>query len=265
MDYELFRNLAQAKLMKHQEEMREELTAATMYQPVKKDILIVVKDQLLYVENCIKSIYQNTDDFELYVWDNGSDEETINYLRSIDEPNFHLTRVEENQGFIIPNNRLAEQGESPFVILLNSDTLVRPGWDQAMIGWIQQQGDSVVGYMGSKLDEEGKGGKVAYGKDADYICGWCMCVPRSICEQHKLFDEVNLQFAYGEDSDFCFRVREIGGTVYSLHLDLVVHFENKTSNQLRSEGCYFHEPFEANHAYICSRWAKFLGTQQEAG
>lgn len=263
MDYESFQKLAKVKMIKHQEEIRQEVTAAILCSKVKKDILVVVKDQLLYVKNCIESIYKNTEDFELYVWDNGSEKETASYLRSIDKPNFHLTRVEENAGFIVPNNRLMEQGKSPYVILLNSDTIVYSMWDQALIGWIQHQGDSVVGYMGSKLDQDGKGGQVFYGSEADYICGWCMCMPRSTCEKHGLFDEVNLQFAYGEDSDFCFRVQEAGGSVYSLHADLVVHFENKTSNQLRSEGHDFSEPFEANHDYIRSRWVRFLGTQQD--
>lgn len=258
MDYQSFRNLAQAKLLRHQNEIRQELTAATMYKPVKKDILIVVKDQLLHIKNCIESIYKNTEDFKLYVWDNGSKKETADYLNSIKESNYHLTRVEENEGFIIPNNRLAKQGKSPFVILLNSDTVVHPRWDHAMIGWIQNQGDTVVGYMGSKLDDQGKGGQVAYGRDADYICGWCMCMPRQVCELHGLFDEVNLQFAYGEDSDFCFRVIEAGGSIYSLHVDLVIHFENKTSSQLRIEGCDFSGPFEANHEYIRSRWSHFI-------
>ena len=68
--------LTTANLTKYGKEIRDELAIALKYRPVKKDILMVVKDQLTYTKSSIESIYENTEDFELYVWDNGSDEET---------------------------------------------------------------------------------------------------------------------------------------------------------------------------------------------
>lgn len=265
MDYISFQRLAQEQIAKYPVEIHEELDVSKKYKTEEKDILIVVKDQLSYVQSCIESIYRNTQNFKLYVWDNNSKEETAKYLDGLKaiKDNFQLWRSESNEGFILPNNYLAARGVSPYVILLNSDTIVFPGWDQVMIAWLQQKDDSVVGYMGSKLNHEGKGGCVAYGHNADYICGWCMCMPRTICKKYGPFDQENLTFAYGEDSDFCFRVQEDGKSVYSLHIaGLVLHFGNKTSNQLRAEGYDFRESFEANHDYIRSRWARFLGTQQ---
>lgn len=259
MDHKEFKNLVKHKMLHSQDQLKKELLVSARYKKTKKDILIVVKDQLEYVKQCIESIYENTEDFNLYVWDNDSKPETSNYLNELmlANDNVELCKSSVNEGFIVPNNALAARTKSPYIILLNSDTLVRPGWDKALIGWLQQEGDdAAVGYMGSKLNEEGKGGEVAYGYDADYICGWCLCFSRKTYEEHGLFDEENLEFAYGEDADYSLRLKEAGKQVYALHLDLVLHFENKTSLQLQKEGFSFKEAFDKNHAYIKQRWTK---------
>ena len=168
-----------------------------------------------------------------------------------------LVRSEENQGFIIPNNRLAKLTSSPYIILLNSDTKVTAGWSEMMLGWSHYKGVAQVGCQGYKLNEECKGGKVSYGYDSDYVSGWCQCIPRRVYEQFGLFDEDNLAFAYGEDADLSLRLQEAGEIVYGLHADPVIHFENKTVNAVSKERNML-ESFEANHAYLRTRWGSFL-------
>jgi hypothetical protein len=74
-----------------------------------KDILVVVHNQLEYTKKCVDTIYSSTDNFHLYIWDNGSDEETHNYLQEqqLNRKNFHFVRNDDNIGFIKPNNELA--------------------------------------------------------------------------------------------------------------------------------------------------------------
>lgn len=242
------------------EEIRRELVCAAACEPAEKDILVVVHDQLPYLEACIESIRCETQDYRLYVWDNGSSAETASWLAS--QPDIHLVRWETNEGFIIPNNRLISLGSSPYVILLNSDTIVLSGWDRAMLGYLQQNADvAQVGYIGGYI-EGGKGSRFGYGSQVDYIPGWCFCIPRPIYNKFGLFDEENLEFAYCEDADFSLRLQEAGLRIHALHLDLVYHHENKTISEVaKVRDC--RTTFEKNHRYLDARWGDFLSRKSK--
>ena len=244
------------------EAMIEELLAQANYSPVMKDIVVVVRNQFDYVKKCIDSIFSNTNNFCLYVWDNGSDPETANYLKSLDGNGVFVVRSEVNEGFIIPNNRLVSQGESPYIILLNSDTEVKSGWDEALIGWLQNNSSTgIVGYEGGLINKEGMGVNVNTGFEVDYITGWCLAMSRNTYSEIGLFDEQNLKFAYCEDTDLGLRVKEHGLGVYALNLELVLHHANITSRVVSRERNMKPE-FIANHEYIRRRWKQYLSEQR---
>ncbi len=322
------------KMENCQASMKDELLCSAKYEKAGKDILIVVHNQLDYVKKCIESIKENTENYNIFIWDNASDQETREYLKSISkfydreeyrhsyswgeaagiEPDdamlgkdgsIMVLRSEENIGFIEPNNRLFELGLSDYVILLNSDTEVKPDWDKAMIGWLQQNENvGQTGYMGGILNDEFRGGKIDFGSNVDYICGWAMCIRRDLLDgwfdriMHsqlnkiqlatrvhpsnkkrffpskldedpfsKLFDQKNLKFAYAEDADLSLRIKEHGFDIYALHLDLVVHHENKTIkavNQSPDKGGLkidLKKTFHENHEYLKKRWSNFEALQ----
>lgn len=229
-----------------------------------KDILIVVRNQLSYIKPCIESIYQHTKNFKLYIWDNDSEKETRDYLVEVSKnSNVKLHRSGNNRGFIFPNNRLAELGSSDYIILLNSDTIVQPGWDTAMIGYLKSNLECAqCGYLGGFLNEEGRGGDAyGWGGDVDFIAGWCFCISRNLWKKYRLFDEINLDFAYGEDSDYSLRLREKGHKIYALHLNLVTHFGNKTIAVVQHEKDV-KTTFENNHEYLSKRWETYLSTKK---
>lgn len=244
--------------------VQSELLAASTAKNEFKDILIVVKDQLPYLRACVDSIFNNTSNFNLYVWDNDSSAETRAYLQKLTLRNnvfLHLNK--RNDGFLSPNNRLAEKTVSPYLILLNSDTEVKPQWDLVMLGWMQQHNTSIVGYGGVKLNQECKGYAAAFGTAADFISGWSLCFARSTYEKIGLFDEQNLKFAYGEDADFSLRCKEAGGSIYALYSGLVIHHQNKTSLEMSKDPEYlrwFSTIFEENHAYLRQRWMGKIGS-----
>jgi len=246
----------------HQTQIMDELMTGTKYQPVAKDILIVVHNQMDYLQRCVESLYQHTHDFHLYIWDNGSDSVTQAYLWDISKNgNVTVVRSEENRGFIVPNNLLAVMGANPYMILLNSDTEVMAGWDQPLIAWLQQNPDvGATGYQGCVLDERGKGGTIRFGYEVDYISGWCLCIPRAIYDEIGLFDEAHLDFAYGEDCDFSLRLKESGRRVYAFHMTQVAHFENKTITVIaQGKPQWLQDHFDHNHQYLRERWSAFLG------
>lgn len=243
------------------EKIKQELLCVDLAKGIEKDILIVVHNQYEYIRNCVYSIYKNTKNFNLFIWDNKSDDQTSNYLKSLSEKNknIKLYRSEENVGFIIPNNTMIKDATSPYIILLNSDTEVKPMWDKVLIGFLKKDPEvAVVGFQGAKMNSQGLGESKHWGYDIDYVCGYCMCFSKKTYEQFGLFDDVNLKFAYCEDSDFCMRIREKNKKIYACYAaDLVVHFGNKTSLEVIKHND-FSPIIRDNINYIQNRWSKYL-------
>jgi GT2 family glycosyltransferase len=242
----------------------DELTQQATYEfsetQYKIDIIIVCHNQLNYMKKCVETIYENTKHFNLFIWDNASDSPTADYLKGL--KNVYLERSEENLGFIIPNNILFKKGTSPYVIFLNSDTEVMKGWDTALLGWLVNKPEyGQVGYLGGLLDSTGQGGKAWCGEDIDYVCGWCFALSRKTGENFGLFDDKNLEFAYGEDADLSIRITEAGYKIRALHLNLVHHHGNATISEVKlKRDCK--TTFERNHQYIRHHWSNYLANKR---
>lgn len=251
-------NPVQEHLRIYQDELIMELRWAQAAVNVSKDILIVVHNQCEFVRKCIQSIQQHTTNYQLCLWDNASDEETKEYLRSVDAV---LIESPANIGFGEPNNQLAKIGDGEYLILLNSDTLVFPLWSEALLGFLQHNPDySQVGYLGGWLDENGRGGRADWGSKIDYVMGFCSCISRCTYGKYGLFDSV-YEFAYCEDADFSLRLQLLGEKIHALHLMLVHHYGNKTIQAVVKEGKVdVASTFQRNHDTLKARWSSYLAS-----
>ncbi len=250
----------------HFDKVKSELLVAEKVEPVWKDIIIVVHDQLDYFKACVESLQATTKNYHLYVWDNASKPDTMQYtldlvMQSCKTEDWKITvhRSKENVGFIGPNNEMAAMGTSPYIILLNSDTKVFEHWDTAMIGHIQQNPDvGQVGYWGGHMGPDGRGFGGSNGYEVDYIPGWCFCIERETYDKLGLFNP-QLKFAYCEDADLSLRLKEAGKRIYALHAPLVHHYQNKTIVEVEKEGeVDVRSSFDENHMYLKTRWANYL-------
>lgn len=247
---------------------QNELAVLDQYKPGHKDIIIVVKDQYDYIRKCVDSIFKYTEDFNLYIWDNGSQPQTASYLEELSKrKNIAVFRSPDNQGFLLPNNRMVEKSDSPYIILLNSDTEVKENWDKALIATLQTDANTAVsGYMGGVLNEQATPLSNNLGYQIDYVCGYCMCFSRATYRHYGLFDE-NLKFAYFEDSEFCIRLKEKGLKLYALHLDLVLHYENKTIQEVASDQNiqqFLAANFQHNQQYVLNKWKDYFAKRRVA-
>lgn len=245
----------------HLSAVRAELQAAEEADDPTKDIIVVVRDQPEYLRECVETVRANTKNYNLFVWDNASGEETRRLVeRLAEEPNVTTVRSGTNRGFIEPNNELAGWGDGEYIVLLNSDTKVFDMWDRAMTAFLKANPDvAQVGYWGGHMGPDGRGFGGANGYDIDYIPGWCFCLSRKTYEEFGLFDAENLRFAYCEDADLSLRLKEAGKKVYALHAPLVHHYQNKTVVQVEREGeIDLAATFATNHEYLRRRWADYL-------
>ena len=106
---------------------------------IEASIVIPVYNKWDLTRNCLKSIASNTDKskIEIIVVDNASTDVTQNGCSFLGKQlfgdAFHYIRNEINRNFAGASNQGAEFAQGEFVIFLNNDTEVQPGWYQPLI------------------------------------------------------------------------------------------------------------------------------------
>jgi hypothetical protein len=165
-----------------------------------------------------------------------------------------------------------------FVVLLNNDTVVRPGWLDALVE--RAEDDADVGLVGAKLVfPDGRlqeaGGIVwrngsawhygrgdnpdspAYGfpRDVDYCSGACLLVRREILDALGGLDTRYVP-AYYEDVDLAFAARQLGYRVVYEPRAVVCHVEGGTSGVDPHAGVKRHQ--ELNREVFRLKWEPAL-------
>ena len=115
-------------------------------------VVIPVFNQSHHTERCLQSLLENsTELLQVCIIDNGSVDQTQSVLKK-----FHLLFThagidfieivnEKNVGFGRACNQGIRQATAEFVAVLNNDTWVMPGWDQALRNALEEKKLSVVG------------------------------------------------------------------------------------------------------------------------
>ena len=88
------------------------------------------------VDDCLRSVLAYTPLLSrLIVVDDASDGHVASWLDALalQDSRITIVRHERNQGFVRACNRGIGESTAPFVCLLNSDTIVTPGWLEAMV------------------------------------------------------------------------------------------------------------------------------------
>jgi ADP-heptose:LPS heptosyltransferase len=204
-------------------------------------IIILAWNQLSYTKICIESIKKQTDrrKYDLIVIDQGSTDGTLDYLvKELDGPGDTIIINTVNKGFSGGNNQGLQIAKTEFVLMLNNDCKIeRAGWldlltdasckckDVGLFGAICMKGapDNI-----KKMFDH-----VGPGKETDrwgYIEGWCLFGKRDLFLKLGGFD-MRFNPAYGEDSDMCFRVKEMGLKIKAVKLP-IRHYGSKSKGQL---------------------------------
>jgi hypothetical protein len=234
-------------------------------------VIVLMWNNAQLTIRCLSSILERSvfPSLEVVLVDNGSDrhewEEVDRWLTERHAVNVIKVRTGANLGFAGGNNVGLMKASGEFLIILNNDTEVIPGWIHRVLRHFRQ--NTKLGLLGVSTDNIGNEGRVAlpgcqsqhwFGRamsgylarppmllDVKTVAFFCVAMRRTLIDQVGLLDE---KFDTGmfEDDDYCRRVENAGLDI-NVARDIFVHHEHMaTFSQL--EDSVLEKIFERNRS-----------------
>lgn len=202
---------------------------------------------------------------QIVVVDNGSADGSADAIAA-EHPDVTLVRSLENLGFARGNNLGFRHAEGEYIVLLNSDTIVLDGAISRLVEYLDEHADvGVVG--GQQLDGDGNfcpsgnwfpslwtdlsivvglhkhrwwflEHKLPLARlwfqtetgDVDWVGGSFVAVRRRVLDEVSVLPEEF--FMYGEDVEWCWRIKHAGWRIAYVHGAPIIHLENRSADLL---------------------------------
>ena len=222
-------------------------------------ILVPAYNHLTTTLECLASIAASMGDddpsFEVIVADDASTDDSARVLSGI--PHIKVVTQPENKGFLLNCNSAATHARGRYLLLLNNDVQVTPGWLGALVrcyestagagavgpkivypsGWLQEAGtrlrrDGTSEMIG--LNDDPARAQYGYQRNVDYCSGACLMIAVDDFRALGGFDSLYAP-AYCEDSDLCMRLRSMGKQIVYCPDSVVVHHLSRTSDEMESD------------------------------
>lgn len=225
-------------------------------------IIILDYNGLHDTKKCLQSLLNSTYKyFRVLVVDNGSEKNEAKVLAAMfRNKRFTFLRLTKNRGFSGGNNEAFKHVRSKYVVLLNNDVEVPPGWLQPLVRamekdktiaavqpkilWLKKkQYFDYSGACGGFIDifgypftrgrifqtiekDEGQYNKMT---EIFWASGAAMMIRKKILDQEGPFDE--LFFNYMEEIDLCYRIRKAGYRIICEPKSYVYHKVASTASR----------------------------------
>ncbi len=227
-------------------------------------VIIVNYNVRAFLENALLSIQKAMTmvEGEIIVVDNASDDGSVEMVKQ-KFPGVKLIINERNLGFAAANNIAIRESQGSYILLLNPDSVLQEDTLKIMINFLDQRQD--VGLAGCKILNPDGTLQLAcrrsfptpwvaftkitglstlfpttafFGKynlayldpdktyEVDAVSGSFMFVRRKVIDIVGGLDEQF--FMYGEDLDWCYRIKQAGWKIYYVHETKVIHYKGES-------------------------------------
>lgn len=223
-----------------------------------KEVTVVIPNYKgeAYLRPCVESLLAGTGlEMDVIIVDNGSRDGCVEEVRRL-YPQVECVCLDQNYGFCKAVNIGIRKAETPYVFLLNNDTLVCKGAVEALLASLKKDRRifsveaKMIQYQDrTKIDSAGTfynafGWAYARGKDrpADQYrkrgpvfsaCAGAAMYRREVFEEIGLFDEEH--FAYLEDVDVGYRARIAGYRNVYEPMARIIHVGSAASGSRHNE------------------------------
>lgn len=255
-----------------------ELQAAQLARPVERaanptatelllDVVVPVFNATEFVLANLQSLVRANDgSYRVVVVDDASGMRTRRMLKEFaDRGDITLLHHKTNQGYTRSVNAGVREGSAPFIVTLNSDTVVPKDWHRRLLAPFNRfERVGIVGPLSSAASWQSvpfrfaQGGgwlanSLPLGYDVDGVQEWlkatwkpkypeirllngfCMCSRRAVFEQIGVFDETAFPVGYGEENDLCLRASAAGWELRLVDDLYVFHAKSKSFGKNRSQ------------------------------
>jgi GT2 family glycosyltransferase len=199
--------------------------------------------------------------------DNGSRDYTVDYLMDL---GIEVLVNPTNLGFTVAVNQGIKKTTTD-VILLNNDTaILQKDWihkmqETAYLPQVGVVGCRLISYTGEVLHAGGSINKETWVgtnihclphenknvQEAEFVTFGCVYLKRSIIDEIGLLDEK--YFAYYEDSDYCFRIKQ---AKYKVIMDGRVNVLHRESATSKFNNLDLKEILESSRKHFVSKWSQ---------
>lgn len=257
----------------------------------KVTLIVLPRERFGLTEESLESIYQNTNfPFKLIYVDCNSPTKTKTYLEAkAKEKGFHLIRTKE---YISPNqarNIALNYVDTEYVVFIDNDVLVKPGWLEAMVNCADETGAWVVGPLclegadfakvhmaGGTYESKQRGDKkwmimrrpffrtplskvrVEFKRQAtEAIEFHCVLTRMDVFKQLGPLDEQVM--GMGQEDDLCFTVLQAGKPIYFEPASVITYVPPSNSNLEWSDMPFFYVRWsqawcDVSIKRICEKW-----------
>ena len=240
----------------------------------KISVIILTYNNALVTKECIDSLFNRSfyPNFETIIVDNASNDETLSELHRLQiKYKFRLIQNKSNLGFAAGNNIGMKYAKGKYLILLNNDTKITPGWISRLLYHIKKDKVGLVGPVTNRIGNEAKiyisynplnnnsiekaaleYTSVHWGQsfNLEKIAAFCWIMSKKIYKKIGGFDE-RFGKALFEDDDYCLRVKK-GGYNILVSDDVFIHHWGGITSKWKSPE--YQKLLEENKKKFENKW-----------
>jgi GT2 family glycosyltransferase/glycosyltransferase involved in cell wall biosynthesis len=242
-------------------------------------VIVVAYNNMEVTQACLASLGENSDygALEVIVVDNASTDGTQMFLKewATVGRNRRIVLNADNKGFAAANNQGLGIAAGEYLVLLNNDTYVTPGWVRTLMNHLRR--DRTIGLIGpvtnnigneAKIDIEYPNMEAMLTVSSNYTLRhigktfplrtaafFCVMMRREVYERVGPLDEA-FGIGFFEDDDYCRRIEQLGLRIACAE-DVFVHHQLSSSfNKLKDRERQ--ALFAKNKALYETKWGKWV-------